>query len=48
MTSIDPRSDQLPRRVADSINRDDLPLNDDRSRLRYVMNNLLLHIHSQH
>ncbi|MCB9459232.1 MAG: cytochrome b N-terminal domain-containing protein [Anaerolineaceae bacterium] len=45
MSSIDPRSDQLPRRVADSINRDDLPLTDDRSRLRYVMNNLLLHIH---
>jgi quinol-cytochrome oxidoreductase complex cytochrome b subunit len=45
MTTIDPRPDALPQRVADSINRDDLPLKDDRSRLRYVMNNLLLHIH---
>ncbi len=45
MSTIDPRPEQLPQRVADSINRDDLPLVDDRSRLRYVMNNLILHIH---
>lgn len=45
MTTIDPRPEQLPQRVVDSINRDDLPLDDDRSRLKYVMNNLLLHIH---
>lgn len=45
MTTIDPRPDPLPQRIADSINRDDLPLTDDRSRLRYVMNNLILHIH---
>lgn len=45
MTTIDPRPEPFPQRVADSINRDDLPLTEDRSRLRYVMNNLLLHIH---
>ncbi len=45
MSTIDPRPEPLPQRVADSINRDDLPLIDDRSRMRYVMNNLLLHIH---
>mgnify|MGYP002713145471 CR=1 FL=1 len=42
---IDPRPDPLSQRIADSINRDDLPLTDDRSRMRYVMNNLILHIH---
>lgn len=45
MTIVDPRPEQLPQRVVDSINRDDLPLTDDRSRLKYVMNNLILHIH---
>jgi quinol-cytochrome oxidoreductase complex cytochrome b subunit len=45
MTTIDPRPDLLPQRVADSINRDDLPLQDDRARMRYAMNNLVLHIH---
>lgn len=45
MTQADPRPDELPRRVVDSISRDDLPLTDDRSRLKYVMNNLVLHIH---
>lgn len=45
MSTIDPRPEQLPQRVVESINRDDLPLIDDRSRLRYVMNNLILHIH---
>ena len=45
MSTIDPRPEQLPQRVAESINRDDLPLIDDRSRLRYLMNNLILHIH---
>jgi quinol-cytochrome oxidoreductase complex cytochrome b subunit len=45
MTTVDPRPDLLPQRVADSINRDDLPLTDDRARMRYAMNNLVLHIH---
>lgn len=45
MMTIDPRPDAIPQRVADSINRDDLPLTDERSRLKYVMNNLILHIH---
>jgi len=45
MATIDPRPEPIPQRVADSINRDDLPLTDDRSRLKYVMNNLILHIH---
>ncbi|GAB4438117.1 MAG: hypothetical protein Kow00120_05600 [Anaerolineae bacterium] len=42
---LDPRPDSLPQRVVDSIQRDDLPLQDDRSRMKYVMNNLVLHIH---
>ncbi|MBZ0302996.1 MAG: cytochrome b N-terminal domain-containing protein [Anaerolineae bacterium] len=42
---LDPRSEQITRRIRDSIERDDLPLSDDRSRMRYVMNNLVLHIH---
>jgi len=45
MSQADPRPDKLQRRVVDSINRDELPLTDDRSRLKYVMNNLVLHIH---
>ena len=32
-------------RVVQSIQRDDLPLRDDRGRMRFVMNNLILHIH---
>lgn len=45
MTMTDPRPDRLPDRVIDSIQRDDLPLDDDRSRMKFVMNNLVLHIH---
>ncbi|MCD4686250.1 MAG: cytochrome b N-terminal domain-containing protein [Anaerolineae bacterium] len=45
MTTTDPRPDRLPDRVIDSIQRDDLPLSDDRSRMKFVMNNLVLHIH---
>lgn len=45
MTGIDPRPEAITQRVVESISRDDLPLVDDRSRLRYVMNNLILHIH---
>lgn len=45
MSSIDPRPDEFPQRVADSINRDEFPLDTDRNRLRYVMNNMILHIH---
>lgn len=45
MSAIDPRPEPIPQRIADSINRDELPLTDDRSRLKYVMNNLILHIH---
>lgn len=45
MTVQDPRPQSLPQRVAESIQRDDLPLQDDRSRMKFVMNNLVLHIH---
>lgn len=45
MTEPDPRPSHLPERVIGSIQRDDLPLADDRSRMKYVMNNLVLHIH---
>ncbi len=45
MTSLDPRPHHLPERVIISIQRDDLPLEDDRSRMKYLMNNLVLHIH---
>lgn len=45
MSTIDPRPDELPQRIADSVNRDEFPLDNNRNRLRYVMNNLVLHIH---
>lgn len=45
MTTLDPRPDTLPDRVIDSIQRDDLPLVDDRSRMKFLMNNMVLHIH---
>lgn len=45
MTTLDPRPQPIPQRIAESINRDDLPLTNERSRLRYVMNNMILHIH---
>jgi quinol-cytochrome oxidoreductase complex cytochrome b subunit len=41
----DPRPERIESRIRESIERDDLPLGDDRSRMRYVMNNLVLHIH---
>jgi quinol-cytochrome oxidoreductase complex cytochrome b subunit len=45
MTTEDPRPESLSQRVIDSVQRDDLPLKDDRARLRYVMNSLVLHLH---
>jgi quinol-cytochrome oxidoreductase complex cytochrome b subunit len=45
MTLYDPRPDSLPERVRQSIQRDEFPLEDDRSRMKAVMNNLVLHIH---
>ncbi|MBZ0294589.1 MAG: cytochrome b N-terminal domain-containing protein [Anaerolineae bacterium] len=42
---FDPRSERIGQRIRESIERDDMPLQDDRSRMRYVMNNLVLHIH---
>ncbi|MBN2304386.1 MAG: cytochrome b N-terminal domain-containing protein [Anaerolineae bacterium] len=45
MSTLDPRPDALPERVIDSIQRDDLPLADDRSRMKFVLNNMILHIH---
>ncbi len=45
MTALDPRPEKLPDRVIDSIQRDKLPLADDRSRMKFVLNNLVLHIH---
>ncbi len=45
MTVQDPRPESLPRRVRESIQRDELPPADDRGRMRVVMNNLILHIH---
>ncbi len=41
----DPRPESLPQRVWESILRDELPPADDRSRMRIVMNNLVLHLH---
>jgi quinol-cytochrome oxidoreductase complex cytochrome b subunit len=41
----DSRPESLPERVIRSVQRDELPLSTDRSRSRYVMNNLVLHIH---
>lgn len=45
MSTTDPRPDSLPHRVIESIQRDEFPLVDDRSRMKFVMNNLVLHIH---
>ena len=44
-TTQDPRPESLPQRVWDSVQRDELPPQDDRGRMRLVMNNLVLHIH---
>ncbi len=45
MTIQDPRPESLPQRVWDSVQRDDLPITDDRGRMKMVMNNMILHIH---
>lgn len=45
MTVQDPRPESLPQRVWESVQRDELPPQDDRGRMRVVMNNLILHIH---
>jgi len=45
MTTQDPRSPRLPQRVWESVQRDELPPQDDRGRMKLVMNNLILHIH---
>lgn len=45
MTDQDPRPESFSQRVIDSVQRDELPLVDERARLKYVMNNLILHIH---
>jgi quinol-cytochrome oxidoreductase complex cytochrome b subunit len=41
----DQRPESLPQRVWDSVQRDEFPPRDDRSRMKTVMNNLVLHIH---
>lgn len=42
---IDPRPENLQKRVWESIQRDELPPQNDRGRMRVVMNNLVLHLH---
>jgi quinol-cytochrome oxidoreductase complex cytochrome b subunit len=42
---LDPRPEDLKKRVWESIQRDELPPRDDRGRMRLVMNNLVLHLH---
>src|SRR5512141_2551668 len=44
-SELDPRPENLQQRVWESIQRDELPPQDDRSRMRVVMNNLVLHLH---
>lgn len=44
--NLDPRPEDLKQRVWDSIQRDELLPQDDRGRMRLVMNNLVLHLHS--
>ena len=39
------RKSSFIRRIRESIQRDDLPLEDDRGRMKMVMNSLILHIH---
>ncbi len=45
MSEHDPRPEKLTQRVVESIQRDELPLQDDRGKMKFVMNNLILHIH---
>lgn len=40
-----PQPEDLPGRIWASFQRDDLPPQDDRGRMRLVMNNLILHLH---
>jgi quinol-cytochrome oxidoreductase complex cytochrome b subunit len=42
---LDPRPPEMVQRVWESIQRDELPPQDDRGRMRVVMNNLVLHLH---
>ncbi len=46
MSTLDPRPENLPQRVAESIQRDKPFSDDDRDRMKAVMNSLLLHIHA--
>ena len=46
MTTLDPRSESLPQRVVESIQRDKPFSDDDRDRMKAVMNSVLLHIHA--
>lgn len=46
MTILDPRPESLPQRVAESIQRDKPFSEDERDRMKAVMNSLLLHIHA--
>ncbi|MCB9436527.1 MAG: cytochrome b N-terminal domain-containing protein [Anaerolineales bacterium] len=46
MTTLDPRPESLPQRVAESIQRDKPFSEDERDRMKAVMNSLLLHIHA--
>jgi quinol-cytochrome oxidoreductase complex cytochrome b subunit len=43
--NLDPRPEDLKQRVWESIQRDELLPQDDRGRMRLVMNNLVLHLH---
>ncbi len=45
MTTPDPRPDSFLERVRISVQREDIPAQDDRGRMRTVMNNLVLHLH---
>lgn len=44
-TDVDPRSENITGRIVDSIQRDELFPKEDRSRMRAVMNSLVLHLH---
>ncbi len=45
MSTQDPRPESLPQRVWESVQRDELPPQTDQGRMKFVMNNLVLHIH---
>lgn len=46
MTTLDPRPESLPQRVIESIQRDKPFSEDERDRMKAVMNSLILHIHA--